>query len=400
MLAKSHEPLRFAPWLLLLGALTAIGPLSIDMYLPSFPSLEKELGTGVQLSLASFFIGMAMGQVLYGSLSDRFGRKPPLLVGLSLFVLASFACSQATTMNELVFGRFLQGFGGCAGMVISRAVVRDRCQPSQAAQAFSMLMLVMGLAPILAPLAGSWLLVAYGWQSIFWFKSIFASLCLIAVYFTLAETHHTRSQPLQLAKVLSDYGHLLINRTFMGYTLSSGLTFSGMFAYIAGSPHALIELHHISPTHYSWIFGSNAFGFIAASQLNAYLLRRGYTMMHILRTAICVPALVSSVLLIAELAGISSLPLLLVGFFSYIASLGFISPNASAAAMANQGHQAGTASALMGVLTFSLASIIGAALGFWQSASALPILTLMAICGVGGLLWHRLVLPKTVVVSP
>ena len=118
-----------------------------------------------------------------------------------------------------------------------------------------------GLAPILAPLAGSWLLVAYGWQSIFWFKSIFASLCLLAVYFTLAETHHTRSQPLQLAKVLSDYGHLLINRTFMGYTLSSGLTFSGMFAYIAGSPHALIELHHISPTHYSWIFGSNAFGF-------------------------------------------------------------------------------------------------------------------------------------------
>jgi DHA1 family bicyclomycin/chloramphenicol resistance-like MFS transporter len=400
MLAKSHEPLRFAPWLLLLGALTAIGPLSIDMYLPSFPSLEKELGTGVQLSLASFFIGMAMGQVLYGSFSDRFGRKPPLLIGLSLFVLASFACSQATTMNELIIGRFLQGFGGCAGMVISRAVVRDRCEPSQAAQAFSMLMLVMGLAPILAPLAGSWLLVAYGWQSIFWFKSIFASLCLLAVYFSLAETHHARAQPLQLGKVLSDYGHLLVNRTFMGYTLSSGLTFSGMFAYIAGSPHVFIELNHLSPTQYSWIFGSNAFGFIAASQLNAYLLRRGYAMLHILRTAIYFPALASSCLLVAEVAGMSSLPLLLIGFFSYIASLGFISPNAGAAAMANQGHQAGTASALMGVLTFGLASIIGAILGLWHSASALPILTLMTICGVGGLLWHRLVLPKTVVVSP
>jgi len=397
---SSDKALVFAPWLLLLGALTAIGPLSIDMYLPSFPTLEKELGSGVQLSLASFFIGMAMGQVLYGSLSDRFGRKPPLLIGLVIFIIASFACSQATTMNELIIGRFLQGFGGCAGMVISRAVVRDRCQPSQAAQAYSMLVLVMGLAPILAPLAGSWLLVAYGWQSIFWFKGIFVSMCLLAVYFTLAESHHQRAQPLQLGKVLTSYGQLLVNRTFMGYTLSSGLTFSGMFAYIAGSPHVFIELHHLSPTHYSWIFGSNALGFITASQLNAYLLRRGYAMLGILQRAIWLPALVSSSLLIAELAGIHSLGLLLVGFFSYIASLGFISPNAGAAAMANQGHQAGTASALMGVLQFGLASIIGAMLGLWQSDSALPVLTLMTFCGVGGLLWHRLVLPKTVVVSP
>lgn len=395
---SSSSPLRFAPWLLLLGALTAIGPLSIDMYLPSFPSLEKALGQGVQLSLASFFIGMAMGQVLYGSLSDRFGRRTPLLVGLSLFVLASFFCSQASTMNELIIGRFFQGFGGCAGMVISRAVVRDRCQAQQAAQAFSMLILVMGLAPILAPLAGSWLLVAYGWQSIFWFKCTFASFCLLAVYFTLAESNHNRAQPLAFGKVFNDYWRLLANRSFMGYTLSSGLTFSGMFAYIAGSPHVLIELQGISPSQYSWIFGSNAFGFIAASQLNAYLLRRGYAMLHILRIAILLPALVSSCLLAAELLGFNSLILLLIGFFSYIASLGFISPNAGAAAMANHGHQAGTASALMGVLQFGLASIVGGTLGIWHSHSALPILTLMTVCGVGGLLWHRLVLPKVAIV--
>lgn len=388
------EPLRFAPWLLLLGALTAIGPLSIDMYLPSFPILNQTLGTGVQLSLASFFLGMAMGQVLYGSLSDRFGRKPPLLVGLSLFIIASLACSFATTMNELIVGRFVQGFGGCAGMVISRAIVRDRCPPIQAAQAFSMLMLVMGLAPILAPLAGSWLLVIYGWQSIFWFKSVFALLCLIAAYITLVETHHKRSQPLKLKKVMSNYWQLLANRQFMGYTLASGLPLSGMFGYIAGSPHVFIELQHLSPTQYSWVFGSNAFGFIAASQLNAYLLRRGYSMLRLLRYTLWLPASVSSALLLAELAEVNHLFLLLAGFFIYIASLGIIAPNAGAAAMANQGHQAGTASALMGVLQFGLAAIVGAILGFWHTHNALPILTLMSCCGIGGVLWYKLVLPS------
>ena len=398
MSQANTEPLRFAPWLILLGALTAIGPLSIDMYLPSFVILTQQMGAGIQLSLASFFIGMAMGQVLYGSLSDRFGRKIPLLVGLSLFVIASLACSFASTMNELIMGRFVQGFGGCAGMVISRAIVRDRCSPTQVAQAFSMLILVMGLAPILAPLAGSWLLVAYGWQSIFWFKSAFAFLCLMAVYMTLAETHHDRSRPLKLKKAMSSYWQLLGNRTFMGYTLASGLPFSGMFAYIAGSPHVLIELQHLSPTQYSWVFGANAFGFIAASQLNAYLLRRGFSMLRLLHNTLWLPAIVSSCLLAIELAGINSLSLLLIGFFSYIASLGFISPNAGAAAMANQGHQAGTASALMGVLQFSLAALIGAILGAWHSDSALATLSLMAVCGVGGLLWHRLVLPKHLII--
>lgn len=394
-MSKANTPaLRFAPWLLLLGALTAIGPLSIDMYLPSFPTLQKELGNGVQLSLASFFIGMAIGQVLYGSLSDRFGRKPPLLFGLILFIIAAFAASQAQTMSALIMSRFVQGFGGCAGMVIARAVVRDRCQPSQAAQAFSMLILVMGLAPILAPMAGSWLLVAYGWQSIFWFKCIFASLCLLGIIFLLPESHQGSSMPLNFIRIMKGYWHLLCDRTFIGYTLASALPFAGMFAYIAGSPHIFIEVNQLSPSQYSWIFGSNALGFIVASQVNAFLLRRGVSMLGLLHYALVIPAVVSSSLLLATLMNINHLALLLVGFFSYIASLGFISPNASAAALANHGHQAGTASALMGLIQFSLAAIIGGTLGVWQTDNALPILTLMSFCGAGGLLWHRIVLPK------
>lgn len=382
--------LRFEPWLILLGALTAIGPLSIDMYLPSFPTLEKELGQGAQLSLASFFIGMTIGQILYGSLSDRFGRKPPLVIGLSIFMIAAFFAGHAQTMHELIIYRFFQGFGGCSGMVIARAIVRDRCQATQAAQAFSMLLLVMGLAPILAPLLGSYFLTQFGWQSIFYFKAMFASLCLVAIMSLIPESL-TQPRKLHLKQIVSSYWHLLFDRSFIGYTLSSGLTFSGMFAYIAGSPNLLINLYGLSPSQYSFIFGINAFGFIAASQINAWLLRRGISMFSLLHNALYVPATISSLLCLSVLLKIDTLPLLLIGLFGYIASLGFISPNAGAAAMANQGHQAGTASALMGVLQFSLAAMIGAILGVWQANNALPIFSILAFCGVSGFIWHRLV---------
>lgn len=386
--------LRFEPWLILLGALTAIGPLSIDMYLPSFPTLEKELGQGAQLSLASFFIGMTIGQILYGSLSDRFGRKPPLVIGLSIFMIAAFFAGHAQTMHELIIYRFFQGFGGCSGMVIARAIVRDRCQPSQAAQAFSMLLLVMGLAPILAPLLGSYFLTQWGWQSIFYFKAVFASLCLVAMMSLIPESLK-QPRKLQLSQVLINYWQLLFDRSFIGYTLASCLAFSGMFAYITGSPNLLIKLYGLSPSQYSLVFGANAFGFIAASQMNAWLLRRGFSMLNILHNALYVPAIISSLLCLCVLLNIATLPILLLGLFAYIASLGFISPNAGAAAMANQGHQAGTASALMGVLQFSLAAVIGGILGIWQTNTALPIFAILAFCGVSSFTWHRLIVNRS-----
>lgn len=386
--------LRFQPWLMLLGALTAIGPLSIDMYLPSFPTLEQQLGQGAQLSLASFFIGMTFGQVLYGSLSDRFGRKPPLVIGLTIFIVAACLASQAHTMHELIIYRFFQGFGGCSGMVIARAIVRDRCPPSQVAQAFSMLILVMGLAPILAPLLGSYFLHHFDWHSIFYFKAIFAGVCLVAIMSLIPESLKQPSQ-LQLKQVLVSYWKLLFDRPFIGYTLSSSLAFSGMFAYIAGSPDLLINLYGLSPSQYSLIFGANAFGFIAASQMNAWLLRRGFSMLNILHNALYVPAIISSLLCLCVLLNIATLPILLLGLFGYIASLGFISPNAGAAAMANQGHQAGTASALMGVLQFSLAAVIGGILGIWQTNTALPIFAILAFCGVSSFTWHRLIVNRS-----
>ncbi|HQV41090.1 MAG: Bcr/CflA family multidrug efflux MFS transporter [Moraxellaceae bacterium] len=372
-------------WIILMGALTAIGPLSIDMYLPGFPAIGKEFDAGsrVELSLASFFIGLAIGQLFYGPISDRYGRKPPLYFGLSLFLLASVGAATSQSIEALIGWRFIQGLGGCAGMVIARAVVRDRCDAQEAARAFSLLILVMGIAPILAPLLGGIIVTESGWRSIFIVLAIFAFGCLVAIRYMLKESHSVSgSHPLILRKVLRDYLQILTNREFMRYTLSSSLAFTGMFAYIAGSPHVLMQVHHIPPQHYGWIFGSNALGLIAASQLNARLLRH-YDLNWLLNRGVATAALSGSGLALFALFDWLSLPALLAGLFIFITSLGFISPNASAAALAHQGHRAGTASALMGAIQFALATLAGACMSIWHDGSAMPLAIFMGVCGVG-----------------
>ncbi|MFP5430185.1 MAG: Bcr/CflA family multidrug efflux MFS transporter [Gammaproteobacteria bacterium] len=383
------SPRHMPGWLVLMGALTAVGPLSIDMYLPAFPTISREFDAPgqVELSLASFFVGLAIGQLFYGPISDRIGRKPPLYAGLTFFLLASVAAASSTSMAELILWRFVQGLGGCAGMVIARAVVRDRCSPQEAARAFSLLMLVMGLAPILAPLLGGLVVSLAGWRPIFILLAAYAALCLACIWKLLPESHRMPgSEALQLKKVMADYARILRHREFMHYTLCSSLAFTGMFAYIAGSPHALMQVHGIAPQHYGWIFGFNAFGLIAASQLNARLLR--HRDMHwLLRRGVLSVALTGMALAVLASLGWLPLPALLAGLFLFISSLGFISPNASAAALAQQGRHAGTASALMGALQFLLATVAGAAMSLWHAPSALPLAMVMALCGIGAWLF-------------
>ena len=387
-------PTRLPAWLILLGALMAVAPLSIDMYLPGFPAVAREFGVApgaVQLTLATFFVGLAIGQLFYGPISDRFGRKKPLYVGYTLYGLASLGCALAPGVTALAGWRFVQAIGGCAGMVISRAIVRDRCDPVAAAKAFSVLMLVMGVAPILAPLLGGWVVALAGWRVIFGLLVLFASLCLIAIHFTLEESlDKAQPHPLELRRVLRGYAELLRDRHFMSYTFSSGLAMGGMFAYIAGSPFVLIQIYGIPATDYGWVFGSNALGLISASQLNTRLLRR-YKLNRILQQALWAPLLAGLGLLLAALAGHPPLYVILPGFFVYITSLGFAAPNGSALALQHQGRRAGMASALMGSLQFSLATVMGLVMGVWHSNSVLPLATLMAGCGVSAFAVHRLV---------
>lgn len=383
---------RFPGWLILLGILTAIGPLSIDMYLPSFPQIERSLGGNpgsVELTLASFFIGLTLGQLFYGPLSDRFGRKKPLYIGLAVYTLASIGAAWADSIPGLTLWRFLQGMGGCAGIIIPSAVVRDRCSARESARAFSLLMLVMGLAPILAPLFGGGLLTLGGWRSIFCVLALFGAGCLVAIHLGLAESHDTRHEPpLNLRHVVGNYGHLLCNKAFLGYALGGGLAMSGMFAYIAGSPFVLIEFYQIPPQHYGWFFGANAVGLIAASQINARLLSNTPAT-TLLRRALWVPAITGLILASLAVTGMISLPWFVVGFFCFVSSLGCIIPNAMASALATHGQQAGTAAALASALQFFFATLAGALVGLLHDGTGRPLAAIMAFCGVGAWACHR-----------
>jgi DHA1 family bicyclomycin/chloramphenicol resistance-like MFS transporter len=381
---------------LLLGTLTALGPLSIDMYLPGFQAIARDLAARpaqVQATLAVFFVALGIGQAFYGPVSDRYGRRRPLCFGLALYVLASAGCALALSIQTLIVWRFAQAIGGCAGMVIARAVVRDRFDEREAAQFFSLLMLVTGLAPILAPSVGGQIVVVFSWRVIFWTLAGFGLFGFGTVAILLPESlpPERRIQG-GVGEALRIYARLLRDRAFMRYALSGALVISGMFAYIFGSPFVFMQIYGVRPERFGWIFGSIALGLISASQLNRFLLAR-VAGARILSRALMVTAAAGIVLLIMAWTGTGGLPGLLVPLFAYIASLGFVLPNVIASALASQGRNAGTASALMGTLQFGAGASVGMLLGALGNGTAVPMAALIAACGLSALVVHRLAAP-------
>ena len=370
--------------LLILGGLSAFGPLSIDMYLPAFPAMAEDLGVSseqIQLSLSVYFIGLASGQLVYGPLADRFGRRKPLLFGIGLFCVASLACALAPTLEWLLAARFAQALGGCAGMVVNRAVVRELCEPIDAAKAFSQLMLIMGVAPILAPLAGTALLGLAGWASIFWFLTVFAGLFALAVYFFLPETLPPHMAPPPLRSAFGRYIRLLREPLFMFHALTGGVAMAGMFAYISGSPYVFLELYKVPVEQYAWLFGSIAACFILSAQLNSRLLRR-WSQLALIRGTTFIYMLATVTLLLAAWLQVESLWLFLPPLVLSVAIISQVLPNASACALAGHGHQAGIASALMGTMQFAIAGITSAAVGMLHDNTAVPMAGVMAVCGL------------------
>lgn len=380
----------------MLGALTALGPLSIDMYLPSFQAIARDLTASpaqVQLTLAVFFVALGIGQAFYGPLSDRFGRRRPLCFGLTLYVLASAGCALARSIEALVAWRFAQALGGCAGMVIARAVVRDRFDEREAARFFSLLILVTGLAPILAPSIGGQILVFFSWRAIFWTLAGFALVGFITATFVLPESlPPERRTEGGVATALRVYSRLLRDRAFMRYALSGALVISGMFAYIFGSPFVFMQIYGVRPERFGWIFGAIALGLISASQLNRVVLAR-VAGARILSHALVVTAAAGVILLVMAWTGVGGLAGLLGPLFVYIASLGFVLPNVIATALGPQGRNAGTASALLGTLQFGAGATVGALLGVLGDGTAVPMAGLIAACGLSALLVHRLAAP-------
>lgn len=377
--------------LLILGAVVATAPLSIDMYLPSLPALQAHFdvdAAAVQLTLSTFFIGLAIGQVFYGPVSDRIGRLGPLYFGLSLYVVATAACVFAPTVEALTVARLFQALGGCAGIVITRAIVRDRFAPQEMAQALSTLVLIMGAAPILAPMIGAQLLVYLGWQSIFAFLALFGLLCIVLIYRGLEESWTPPAQPLLAADVLGTYGRLLGHRRFMGFALAGSTAQAGMFAYIATSSFVFIEIYGLAPSTFGWIFGLNAFGLITASQVNTRLLRR-HRSERVLRGALAANTLCGALMLLMAATGTGGFWGVAVPLFGAITSLGFSFPNSTAAAMAPFGDRAGMAAALLGTLQFTIAALVTFLVGYLHDGTALPLAAVIFACGSASYLLLR-----------
>lgn len=368
---------------LILGALSAFGPLAIDFYLPAFPAMAQAFATDekhVQATLAAYFLGLSLGQLAYGPMADRFGRRKPLLFGVALFTLASLACAYAPNLDTLILARFVQALGGCAGMVLSRAIVSDKCDPVASAKVFSQLMLVMGLAPIFAPMLGGVLVNLAGWQSIFLALSLFSAACLLAVGLGLPESLPAHMPRPPLSGALRQYLRLFADRVFVGHALTGGIAIAGMFAYIAGSPFVFIKLYGVPAEHYGWLFGTNAAGFILVAQINARLLAKRGPAFLLVRAVWLYLAAGLVLLGVAALRPTQLWPLL-VPLFVCIASLGCIIPNAAACAMSGQGARAGSASALMGCLQFSVAAGAAALVGLLHDGSAVPMTLVISLCG-------------------
>ena len=370
--------------ILILGALSAFGPLAIDFYLPGFPAMAQAFATDekhIQLTLAVYFLGLSIGQLVYGPIADRFGRRVPLLVGVVLFTAASLACAFAPTLEWLIGARFVQALGGCAGMVLSRAIVSDKCDAVGSAKVFSQLMLVMGLAPILAPMLGGLLVNLYGWQAIFITLTGFSAMAALAVALGLPESLPANVPRQPLSGALRQYGRLLKDREFLGHALTGGIAMAGMFAYIAGSPFVFIKLYDVPAEHYGWLFGSNAAGFILVAQVNARLLaKRGPA--FLLSRMVWVYLAAGLTLLAVSALHTQQLWPLLIPLFVCIASLGCIIPNASACAMSGQGARAGSASAMLGCLQFSVAAAAAWLVGALHDGSAMPMAMVISLCGI------------------
>lgn len=384
----------YPAWLpLLLGFLTAVGPLSTDMYLPAFPAMEISLRTGegtAQITLATWFVGLAIGQLTQGSLSDRFGRRGPLIVATALYTLASIGCAVSPGLLTLSTMRFVAGFGGSASMVIPRAVVRDLADGHEAARLMSRLTLVMGAAPILAPTLGGLVLTVASWRAIFWISAAYGGLCCLLVCLllpdTLAEHHRAR---LGVAGLLRRYGAVARDRMFLCYALLGGFGMFGMFAYISGSSPVLIERFRFSPAQYGILFGLSAGAYIAASQVNPRLLRR-LGADRLLRAA-------ASTYFAAALVMVGCTALDVGGVFGIVppmmvimGCMGFIMPNATVGALSSHAAQAGTASALMGTLMFALAALSGALIGLLADGTAGPMAGLILAGALGAVTLDRL----------
>jgi len=379
----------------ILGTIAAVGPFTTDMYLPAFPAVAADLNAtaaAVQGTLVTYFLALALGQLVYGPLSDRLGRRLPLLVGFATFVLSSIGCALAQDIGSLALLRFLQALGGCSGMVIARAVVRDVAEGPAAVRLMANLMMVSGIAPVIAPGIGSLMLGITGWRGIFGVLAVYGAIVVLLVLMTLPESlpKERRRRDSPVATLLL-FGALMRDRHFMGHALAGTMPIAGMFVYIISSPFVYMQIFGVSPQLFSLFFGANAAGIYLLGRIVSRLALTRQPE-ELLRVFSWQPVIGGAVVLAGALTG--QFWFVAAGLWIFVAAIGALVPLAVATAMSRQGHAAGSASALIGTMQFGLGAGLGAVVGALYTGTALPMAAAVAVCGLGGFLALRLVPPK------
>jgi DHA1 family bicyclomycin/chloramphenicol resistance-like MFS transporter len=380
-----------------IALLVALGPLATDMYLPSLPGLAGEFSTSsgqVQLTLSLFLAGFALAQIVYGPLSDRFGRKPMLLVGLVLFVLASIACALAESIEMLILARFIQALGGSAGPVLGRAMVRDIHGPRESARVLSHIGSAMALAPAFAPILGGYMSVYLGWSSIFWFLALIglfgAALLVLAIEETAPREHR---HPKPIKAILGDYVSLLRDREFLGYTLTCTLAYAGLFAFLSGSSFVIIEYFGVSEQNFGLLFMLVVAGYISGTLTGARLSRR-YDFKRLVFLGSMVLLVAGGVMLAIALGEPRQVMSIVLPMMIFMHGVGLVMPQSMAGALANYPHMAGSASGLLGFIQMSVASLIGGAVGHFYDGSPVGMALAIAVTGFLSLVVYLLLLHR------
>ncbi|QIP14380.1 multidrug effflux MFS transporter [Spirosoma aureum] len=375
--------------ILILGTLTTISPFSIDMYLPGFPAIAKDLHTSiaqVQLSLTAYLIGIAVGQLIYGPLLDRFGRKLPLYGGLALYLLASIGCALTTSIETLILMRLLQALGGCVGIVAAQALVRDLFPVTEIAQVLSLLTLVLAISPMIAPTVGGYATVALGWHSIFLILAVITTLILIGIYYALPDGKAPDTTlSLRPMAVLGSFFTVLKQPQFLTYALVSGIATSAPFAYISGSPDVFMNLYKVSEQEYGWIFSFLAIALIGPTQLNRFLLKR-FSSEQIIYTTLIYQTVVGLLMVFGTWAGWFGLYGLIGMLFLFLCGQGLTGPNSAALSLAPFVRHAGSAAALMGSFRMGFGALVSASVSVLHNHTAMPMVSVMTVCLIFGLL--------------
>ena len=395
------QPVSLMRYSLILGLVAAVGPFAIDMYLPAMPAIETDLATNmqaVQWTVVAYFLAFGLAQLIYGPWADQAGRKPPMYAGLTLFIAGTVICATAPTIEALIFGRFIQGMGGAANMVVLRAVIRDLATGADATRMMSTIMIVIAVSPLLAPLSGSALLVFGTWRLIFWALLVAAALSFFLIYFMVEETlKPDQRQKFDLTTMRKGVGQLLRDRSFMSMTFLAGFAFASFFVFIASASFVYTGQFGLTPTQFSFAFAINAFGFFGASQFAAPIGKRlGPQRMIALATAGF--AIATSALFAVGLAGYANLYVTVIGLFMANMFLGVVLPVSQVLALEDQGEHAGLASSLGGTMQMVAAGVLVAAAGPFMDGTVMPMLAAIALCGALAFALSRMI-PRQVVLA-